>query len=195
MLFCSLSNISMQHLGAPPPDMTTGLYIRLYGRFIDMQSNFRRKKLYRTNQGSNILGSGFSNGDNVRALIQFRRERQHQHLKRCFFLKKKPIDFHINSTSVVRPVRRSKLSFSSIEINKPLPVPIHSAFKIKFKFSIQLQLLPQIRYLITLRIESSIISKDSNIPDNLIRKVINVQQEKCRINRLFLRKEEVSPNT
>ena len=35
-------------------------------------------------------------------------------------------------------------------------------------------LLPQIRCLITLRIEISIISIDSNITDNIIRKVINV---------------------
>ena len=43
--------------------------------------------------------------DNVRAPIQFRRERQFQHL----------------SSSVTRPVKRNKLSFSSIEINRPLP--------------------------------------------------------------------------
>ena len=31
-----------------------------------------------------------------------------------------------NSTSVIRPVKQSKLSFSSIEINKPLPASVHS---------------------------------------------------------------------
>ena len=35
-----------------------------------------KKKLLRTNQGSNILGGSFSNRDNVRAPIQFRRESQ-----------------------------------------------------------------------------------------------------------------------
>ena len=40
-----------------------------------------RKKL-RTNQGFNFLGSSFSNRDNVRAPIQFRRENQAQNLKR-----------------------------------------------------------------------------------------------------------------
>ena len=53
-----------------------------YGRFIEMQSNLRRKKLHRTNQGSNFLGGSFSNRDNARAPIQFRRERQPQYLKR-----------------------------------------------------------------------------------------------------------------
>ena len=44
----------------------------------------------------------------------------------------------------------------------------------RFKFRSQFKLLPQIRFLITLRIESSIISIDSNITDNIIRNVINV---------------------
>ena len=33
-------------------------------------------ELHRTNQGSNFLGGSFSNRDNVRAPIQFRREHQ-----------------------------------------------------------------------------------------------------------------------
>ena len=45
-----------------------------YGRYIDIQSNIRRKKLPRTNQGSNLLEGSFSNRDNVKAPIQFRRE-------------------------------------------------------------------------------------------------------------------------
>ena len=40
--------------------------------------------------------------------------------------------------------------------------------------SIQFQLLPQIRCLITLRIESGIISIDSNITGDIVRKVINL---------------------
>ena len=45
----------------------------------EIQSNLRRKKLYRMNQGSNFLGGSFSNRDNVKASIQFRTERQPQH--------------------------------------------------------------------------------------------------------------------
>ena len=41
-----------------------------------MQRNLRRNKLHRTNQGSNFLGGSFSNRDNIRASIQFRREIQ-----------------------------------------------------------------------------------------------------------------------
>ena len=55
-----------------------------YCRFIEIQSNFRWKKLHRTNQSSNFLGGSFSNRDNVRSSIQFRREDQPQHLKRWF---------------------------------------------------------------------------------------------------------------
>ena len=36
-------------------------------RFIEIQSNLRRKKLHRTNKGSNFLGGIFSNRNNVNA--------------------------------------------------------------------------------------------------------------------------------
>ena len=77
-----------------------------------------------TNQGSNFLRGSSSNRDNVRFPIQFRRECQPQHLKGWFFLGNKPIHFHINSTSVIRLVKRNQSSFSSIEINKPLSAPV-----------------------------------------------------------------------
>ena len=54
------------------------------GRFIEIQRNLRRKKLHRSNQGSNFLGGSFSNKDNVRAQIQFRRESQPFILKDYF---------------------------------------------------------------------------------------------------------------
>ena len=99
--------------------------------------SFRRKKHHRTNQGSNFLGGSFSNRDNVRAPIQFRGESQPQHLKRWFFFKNRPIHFHINSNSVIKPVKQNQQSFSSIEISKLLPVPVHSLSKIRFKFKSQ----------------------------------------------------------
>ena len=65
--------------------MTTIFHIWPYGRFIEVQRNLRRKKLHGTNQGSNFLGGGFSNRDNVGASVQFGRESQlQQHLKRYF---------------------------------------------------------------------------------------------------------------
>ena len=66
--------------------MTTVFYAWLYGTFIEMQSNLKRNKLHRTNQGANFHGGSFSNRDNVRAPIQFRRKSQPQDLKRLFFL-------------------------------------------------------------------------------------------------------------
>ena len=62
--------------------MTVVFHEWAYGRFIEIQSNLRRKKLHRMNQGYNFLGDSFSNRDNVQALIQFRKEIQPQHLKR-----------------------------------------------------------------------------------------------------------------
>ena len=67
--------------------MTTVFPAWAYGRFTEIQSNLRRKKLHRTKQGLIFLGGSFSNRDNVRAPIQLRRESQPQHLKRWFFLK------------------------------------------------------------------------------------------------------------
>ena len=51
--------------------------------------------------------------------------------------------------------------------------------------------LPQIRCLINLRIESSIISTGSNITDNIIRKVINVLWKKCRTKNEALRNSNI----
>ena len=58
--------------------MATVFHAWLYGIFIEIQSNLKGKKFHRMNQGSNFLGGSFSNRDNVRALIQFRRESQPQ---------------------------------------------------------------------------------------------------------------------
>ena len=107
-------------------DMTTVFHALPYGRFVEIQTNLRRQKLHRNNQGSNFLGGSFSNRDNVRAPIPFRRESQPKYLKRWFFLKNGPSHFHISSTSVVRPVKWNQLSFSSIKINEPLPAPVQS---------------------------------------------------------------------
>ena len=109
--------------------MTTIFHQRLYGRFLEIQSNLRRKKLHKVNQNSNFPGGSFGNRDNVKAPIQFIRERQPQHFKRWFFLKNRLVHFHINNTSVIGPVKQSKLSFCSIEINKPLPAQVHRVFQ------------------------------------------------------------------
>ena len=66
------------------PDLTIIFHAWTYGGFIEIQNNFRRKKLYKTNQSFNILGGSFSNRD-VRAPVQFRRESQPQHLKKRIF--------------------------------------------------------------------------------------------------------------
>ena len=41
-------------------DMPTVFHAWPYGRFIEIQSNLRRKKLHRTNQSSNFLGGSCS---------------------------------------------------------------------------------------------------------------------------------------
>ena len=72
--------------------MTIVFHARLYGRFIEIKSNPRRKKLHRRNQSSFLEGS-FTNGDNAKATIQFWRERQPQHLEGCSFQRIDPSVF------------------------------------------------------------------------------------------------------
>ena len=43
---------------------------------MEITSNYRRKKLHKTNQSSNFLRGSFSNRDNVREPIPFRREEE-----------------------------------------------------------------------------------------------------------------------
>ena len=45
---------------------------------------------------------------------------------KMIFPQEQTIHFHINSNSVIRPVKWKQLRFSSIEINKPFPAPVHS---------------------------------------------------------------------
>ena len=49
--------------------MAIVFHARLYGRFVEVKSSLRRKKLYGTNKGSNILGGVFSKRD-VRTPVQ-----------------------------------------------------------------------------------------------------------------------------
>ena len=63
---------------------------------------------------------------------------------------------------------------------QPLLLPVHRVLQIRLTFRRQFKLLPQIICLITLRIESSIISIDTNITDNII-----------RMSRMYIRKSVV----
>ena len=95
-------------------DMTKIIHARSYVRFIKIQSNFWRKKLHRTNEGSNFLEG---NWDNIRAPIKFRGERQVRDPKRWLLLMNRPSHFNIivpgildwsNKTSSVFPALKPK---------------------------------------------------------------------------------------
>ena len=120
------------------------------------------------NQGSNFRGANSSNRDNVRG------EKDNPSIIKDGFPQEEPHPLSLQQHQSYKRFKRSQLTFSSIKINKPLPAPVHSILQIRFKFRSQLQLLPQIRCLIILRLESSIISIHSNITNSIIRKVINV---------------------
>ena len=84
--------------------MATVFHARLYGRFIEINSSLRRKKLHRTNQGSSFLKGTLSNRENERTTIQLREERKPHHLKKLFVFKIRPIHLYIISTKVARPI-------------------------------------------------------------------------------------------
>ena len=73
------------------------------------------------NQESTFLGGSFNTRDNVSVPIQFDFD-----FERWFCLKNRLIHLRINSTSFIRLVKWNKSSFSGIDINKPLPVLVHS---------------------------------------------------------------------
>ena len=50
-------------------DMTAVFHARLHYRFLEIKIKHRKKKLYRTNQGSNFFGCSFSNGNNLKVPI------------------------------------------------------------------------------------------------------------------------------
>ena len=60
---------------------------------LEIQINLRRNKLHRTNKGSDFLRGSFSNRNNVRTPIQFRKEYRPKHLKIWLFFKNRPIHF------------------------------------------------------------------------------------------------------
>ena len=67
------------------------------------------------NRSSNFLEGSFNNRDSVRDSIQFRRERETQHIKRLFFFKNRPITFHNIRTRVIRMVKQNNLTFQALK--------------------------------------------------------------------------------
>ena len=111
--------------------MTKIFHARLYGRFKEIKSNLWRKKLNRTNQGSNFLVDSFSNWDYVRAQTGFRRERQFWDLKRWFSLKNRPSRFNIIAP-VIFDWSHKTSSVSSIEIKKPYSAVVLCRSEVSF---------------------------------------------------------------
>lgn len=84
---------------------------------------------YKYNNMSNLMKE-FTRGlkrNDVRAPIQFSRERQLQHLKR-FFIKDRPVHSHINRHTFIQKIKRNNLTLSSTD--KPLSALVQSVTKI-----------------------------------------------------------------
>ena len=90
---------------------------------IEIQSNLRRKKLHRVNQGSNFLGDTFSNRDNVRAPIQFRWESQPIILKDDFSSKIDPSIFISIAPALLDWSNATSWVFSALKSTSHFPSP------------------------------------------------------------------------
>ena len=75
---CSLSKNQVA-ARSTSPETTTMFHAWLYSRFIETQSNLRKKKLHRMNQ---LPWRHLKLRDNIKAIIEFRRQSQTQYLKR-----------------------------------------------------------------------------------------------------------------
>ena len=69
--------------------MKTGFHAMPYGRSEETKKH-SSMKLHATNQSFNFLGANFSNRDNIRAPIQFRREILPQYLQKPFLFRLEP---------------------------------------------------------------------------------------------------------
>ena len=101
--------------------MTKVFHVWVYGRFIEIQSNLRRKKLHKINQSSNFHGGSFSNRDNVTTLIQLEEKVNPSILNDDFSSKTDPSVF-TSLSLVIRLVKQNQLSFPALKsINHFLP--------------------------------------------------------------------------
>ena len=97
--------------------MATVFHTRPCCRFIELKRSFGRKNFHRTNQGSNFVGSCFSNGDIVRASIQFRKERQFQYLQQCFFFSRtNPSIFTLIAPELINQLNETSWIFQELGI-------------------------------------------------------------------------------
>ena len=147
--------------------MTTVFHRCLYGRFIEIQSNLRRKKVHRANEDSNFFGRGFRRESNLEEKFN------PSIIKYDFSSRTDP-----SISTSIAPVfldQSNEISWVFLALNSTsqfLSQSTVSSDSIWIQFRSQFNWLPQIRCLITFKVESSITSIDSNITDNI--KVINV---------------------
>lgn len=82
-------------------------------------------------QGRNILGSSFTNTENVKTAIQLQRERQ-----MWLFIKNRPIRFDINGIKIIKIITNVT---SWVNLSYwPLHTSVHSVSLVQFKFKSQL---------------------------------------------------------
>ena len=99
--------------------MTTVFRPGSYGIFIEIQNNLRRNKFHRANKDSNFLGGSFGNRDNEEPQSNLEEKDNPSILEDDFSSRKDPSIF-TSIAPALWPVKWNQLSFSNVEINKPL---------------------------------------------------------------------------
>ena len=110
------------------PDVTTVFHTWAYGRFIEIQSSLRRKKLHRTNQGSNFLGGSFSNRDNIKVESNLQEEVNPSILKDDFSSRTDPsIDVSISiAPTLLNRSKKTSWVFPALKSTKLFLSPVYS---------------------------------------------------------------------
>ena len=106
--------------------MTTVFHAWLYGRFIEIQSNLRRKKLHKTNQGSNFLKALLATEIMKQPQSSLEEKVNPSIVKDNFSSRTAPYIFTSIASVLLDQSDETDCVFFRIEINKVLPAPIHS---------------------------------------------------------------------
>ena len=128
--------------------MTTVFHAWLYGRIIDSEQS-QEKETSQNESRLQLFGRQFqqqSKSSKSPNTIQKRKSIPASY--KMIFLQEKTHPFLHQQHQCYQTSQTKSVNFSSTEIEKPLPAPIHSVSQIKFKFRSQFQLLPQIRCLV-----------------------------------------------
>ena len=173
--------MSKQQLRAQAHTLQQYSIARAYVRFTEIKSNFRRKKLHRANKGSKLLAHITFVMETMQEVKSNLEEKDNFSILKddsfFFFFRSGPIHFQINRRSYQTGQIKQAGYFqhrNQQATSQPSPFCLIGQIqieKLNLADAIKSDLLYNRKWY---------HSRRSNITDNFIRKVINVQQKRCR---------------